>query len=548
MQEMDSGGLVTVESLTARVEILRQSVIEHERRAAGLDTENALLRTDNDRLRKQLAVALRKVFGKSSERRDPAQLYILFESVLDDALKVLIEESRKKAEETPPAERKKRAEAPRGAKAHESVRRERTVKEPAEADRSCGECKQPLQRIGEEVSSSLEWIPGHFVMRETVRGKWACGCGLGTVVTAPLPPKPIAKSIASASFLAHVAVSKYQDHLPLTRQVGIFERSGVTVPQSTLCDWMHRTAGLLRPIYETLKHDVLAGDLLRLDDTRLELQRNSQQLAKKRCYLWEYRNERGTTVFDFTLTRSGAEPARFIGDFRGFIQSDGYAAHDQLFTKDSGRRRCGCWAHVRRRFIEAIDSAPAEASLAVAMIAQLYDVERDARAQGLDPPERGRLRRERCPPIFAALKRMLESWSLNALPKSPLGEAIGYALSQWKTLIVYIEDGRLSIDNNDVEAAIRGIALGRRNHLFVGSEQGGHDAALFYSLIESCKAVGAEPMAYFQDVLARAAELPASELGRLTPAKWQAARAAEAQRLACAATTANPPEPAASAT
>jgi transposase len=525
-------GAATVAELTARVASLHHENDLLRTSNSSLSADNSTLRTDNDRLRAQLSKMLKKVFGKSSERMDAAQLRMAFASLLDEAAKSLLEENRKKAESegenAPAKERRKREEAPRGAAAHESVERKREVVEPAEEKRTCGECKKPLSRIGEDVSSSLEWIPGHFVLVETARGKWACRCGLGTVVTAPLPSKPIEKSIASASFLAHAAVSKYQDHLPLTRQAGIFERAGVTIAVSTLSDWMHETARLLGPIRETLKAEILAGDLVRMDDTRLEMQRNSKGLEKKRCFLWEYRNAAGATVFDFTLTRSGAEPARFLGDFRGLVQSDGYAAHDQLFTNGSGRRRVGCWAHSRRRFVDAMESAPAEASLAVALIARLYDVEREARERALGPAQRSRLRRERCPPIFEMLKCFLDEWSLSALPKSPLGEAVGYALSQWKTLTAYVDDGRLQIDNNEVESAIRGIALGRKNHLFVGSEQGGHDAALFYSLIESCKAAGAEPMAYFQDVLGRVAVVSDAELRALTPARWKADRDAAA--------------------
>ena len=532
VKEMGSGGTATVEALAQRVAALQRAIEEHERRNAALSTENATLRTDNDRLRSQLGSMLKKVFGKSSERQDAAQLSLHFQSLLDDALRAMLEENRPQepalGEEAPPMFCNPRVGARRGAAAHESVAREREVKEPPEAERTCCECKEPLRRIGEDVSSSLDWIPGHFVLKETVRGKWACRCGFGTVVTAPVPPKPIEKSIASASFLAHMAVSKYQDHLPLTRQARIFERDGVTLPVSTLSDWMQETARLLRPVVEALRAEILAGDLVRIDDTRLEMQRNAQKLAKKRCYLWEYRNERGATVFDFTLTRSGAEPLRFLGDFEGFVQGDGYVAHDQLFTKDSGRRRVGCWAHARRRFVGALESAPAEASLALALIGRLYDVDRDADEQELGPEARARLRRERCPLIFEILRRLLDDWSPRALPKSPLGEAVGYALSQWKTLIVYIEDGRLRPDNNDVESAIRGIALGRKNSLFVGSEQGGHDAAVFYSLIESCKAAGVEPMAYFQDVLGRVATISDARLRALTPARWKAERDAVA--------------------
>jgi transposase len=536
MHEADHAGAATVEALNARVLSLQEAITEHERRAAQLCTEIESLKTHNERLRAHLSAALKRVFGRSSEKQSPEQLRMTFASLLDEAAKALLEGTLAKNEAAPaadasPKERKKREEKPRGAAAHPSVRRERETKDPDPADRTCAACKEPLCRIGEDVSSSLEWIPGHFLLKETALGKWACGCGEGGVVTPPAPPKPIAKSIASASFLAHVAVSKYQDHLPLTRLTGIFERVGVTIPISTLADWMHQTASLLGPIRETLKAEILAGDLVRLDDTRLEMQRNSKGEAKKRCYLWEYRDEVGATVFDFTLTRSGAEPARFLEGFRGIIQSDGYSAHDQLFAKNPSRRRAGCWAHARRRMVEAMETAPV-AAVGVALIGRLYDVERDAKIANLGPIDRSRLRRERCPPILAMLRSFLDDWSLTVLPKSPLGEAVGYILSQWQTLQVYVEEGRVAIDNNEVEAAIRGIALGRKSHLFVGSEQGGHDAAVFYTVIESCKAADVEPMAYLQDVIGRAATLSAVQLGTITPARWKADRDAAARTSA----------------
>lgn len=244
--------------------------------------------------------------------------------------------------------------------------------------------------------------------------------------------------------------------------------------------------------------------------------------------MWGYRTPEGVTVFDFSTSRGGEAPKGLLADMTGHVQNDAYVAHDALFAEGSGRIRVGCWAHARRRFVDAIDGEPGRASLAVALIGRLYDVEREAREGNLDAIARARLRQERCPQILAMLHDMLELWAQDTLPKSGLGEAISYALGQWETLELYVKNGRLEIDNMAIERAIRGIALGRRNHLFVGSEQGGHDAALYYTLIESSRSAGVEPTEYLTDVLARIRSTPHNQVASLTPARWKAARDAAA--------------------
>lgn len=509
---------------------LRAALVAAEARNAALVTENAALRTDkerqaeeNDQLRRQLAAILNKVFHKTSEKMDPAQLWMNFASLIDDAQRALLEE-RARAEAKKQAPRKSRERAPRGAAAIDAdVKRERQVVEPREELRRCEACEKGLRRIGEDVSSQLVWVPGHFVLKETVRGKWACTCGMGTVLSEPAPEAVIPRSIATPSLLGHLVVSKYADHLPLHRQVGILRRSGVRLAISTLSDWLHEVAVMLRPVCDVLVADVLASEIVALDDTRLEMQRNSKKLKRKRCFLWGYRTPDGVTVFDFSTSRGGAEPLRFLGSMRGYVQNDAYVAHDGLFTEGSGRVRVGCWAHARRRFVDALDAEPERASLAIALIGRLYDVEREAREGNLDAAARARIREQRCPQILSMLHELLEMWALDTLPKSGLGEAITYTLGQWETLVRYVHDGRLEIDNTAIERAIRGIALGRNNHLFVGSEQGGHDAALFYSLIESCRSAGVEPMAYLVDVIGRIRSTPADQMAALTPARWKVA-------------------------
>ncbi len=507
-----------------------------------LATENAELLTEKEQaqeqtelLRRQLSAMLKKVFHKTSERMDPKQLWMQFESLLDDAQRALLEESAR-GEAKKSAPRKRREEKPRGAGALPEVRRERETAEPPEEDRRCDACSGELRRIGEDVSSQLEWVPGHFVLREVARGKWACGCGLGSVVTELAPKSVIPKSIATPSLLGHLAVSRFADYLPLFRQARIFERAGVKLPTSTLSDWMHQVAVFLAPLRAALARKIARSSIVALDDTRLEMQRNSKKLKRKRCYLWAYRSSSGETVFDFSISRAGTEPLRFLKDMKGHVQGDGYVAHNVLFGPGSGRIRVGCLAHARRKYVDAMDSEPERASLAVALIGRLYDVEREAKERELSAEARCALRRERCPRIFSMLRDLLKVWELEVLPKSGLGEAIGYTLRQWETLLVYVEDGRLEIDNMAIERSIRGVALGRRNSLFVGSERGGHDTALYYSLIESCRSAGVEPMEYLTDVIGRIQDVPESEVDELMPARWKAAR--DAQRAAAAAAAA----------
>jgi hypothetical protein len=267
--------------------------------------------------------------------------------------------------------------------------------------------------------------------------------------------------------------------------------------------------------------DVVASDIVALDDTRLEMQLNSKKQSKKRCFLWGFREPGGTVVFDFSRGRGGATPASFLAPVKGWMQCDDARAHDVLFKGRADRIRVGCWAHVRRKYVYAMDSDPERASLAVALIGRLYDVERKARDGNLGAPARARLRRERCPQVLAMLRDLLEVWQREVLPRSALGEAVGYNLRQWDTLLRYLDDGRVGIDNNPLESVIRGIALDRRNSLFVGSEQGGHDAALFHSIIGSCKGAGVEPMAYLTDVIQRLTADPGADPVQLTPKRWR---------------------------
>ncbi|MGH7162216.1 MAG: IS66 family transposase, partial [Planctomycetota bacterium] len=238
------------------------------------------------------------------------------------------------------------------------------------------------------------------------------------------------------------------------------------------------------------------------------------QRKRREGWLWVYRGKDGETVFDYRPTRARDGPREMLRDFRGFLQRDGYQGYGHLSPEIVS---VGCWAHARRKFFEALPSAKSEAGEAIGLVRRLYDVEDEAK--DLDPLGRVALRREKALPVLAALRARIDAWT--PLPQSPLGDAVGYARSQWSTLVRYVDDGDLAIDNNAVERAIRGVAVGRKNWLFAGSAEGARRAATLYSLVESCKAVGVEPFAYFADVLGRTATAPPREL---TPRAWKAAR------------------------
>jgi hypothetical protein len=326
--------------------------------------------------------------------------------------------------------------------------------------------------------------------------------------------------------LAQVLVSKYADHLPLYRQSRIFGRHGIDLPRSTLCDWVAVCAEEFEPIVAELKKAVRASKAVQADETPITVLESHNRKRRSQGWLWVYRGLPGETVFDFRPTRARDGPREFLRDFQGYLQRDGYQGYGGLPAEIV---EVGCWAHARRYFFEARPSAEAEATRALELIGRLYAVERAAKELSAD--ERAALRRERALPVLAQLRECLEAWKAEALPRSDFGKAVAYALAQWPTLVRYVEDGDLQIDNNAVERAIRGVAVGRKNWLFAGSYAGGKRAAILYTLIESCKAAGVEPFAYFADVLARTATASPKEL---TPRAWKAARdqAAEAETTA----------------
>lgn len=394
---------------------------------------------------------------------------------------------------------------------------------------ACPACGGRLRRIGEDVTESLDYVPGRFKVVRHLREAFSCRA-CETVVQAPAPFHAIARGRAGPGLLAHIAVAKFDDHLPLYRQAEIYARDGVTLQTSTLSGWMGATAAALAPLADLLRTEVIAGsDVLHGDDTTVPILAPGAGKTKT-GRLWAYvRDERPhggarppAAVFFASPDRKGERPLTHLAAFSGVLQADGYAGFNGLYE---GRRPGGalieaaCWAHTRRKFFDVhARTGSAVAFEALERIGAIYEVERSV--SGMPPDERLRQRQARSKPLAAALK----AWAETILPQlsggSDLAKAFRYMLVRWTALTRVFDDGRIALDNNPAERALRSVAIGRKNYLFAGSARGAERAAAFYTLIETAKLNGLDPEAYLRDVLTRLADHPAKRLAELLPWNW----------------------------
>jgi transposase len=484
----------------------------------------------------QLALLRRYQFGRRSEQMDPAQFLLGFAELMQEAEAPLPPPAPPAAQPKPNGHGRKPlpAELPRD-------RVEHTL--PPE-DLICKKCGLPLEWIGEEVTEQLDYVPASFVARQHARAKYACKRGCQEmVVTAPLPAQPIEKGLPGPGLLAHVVVSKFADHIPLYRQEGIAARQGVDLSRSTLSDWMDRAAELAGPVVRAMVHEVLTSKVIHTDDTPVRVLDVTLKGRTRTGRLWAYvgDEEHPYVVFDYSPTRERKWPEQFLGDWRGYLQADAFAGYDAMFARD-GVIEVACWAHARRKFFDAQGTDRERALGGLEFVRRLYAVEAEADEGRLDAAGRTALRQEKARPILADFRRWLDAQVPSVLPKSPLGDAIGYAIDQWAALNRYLDDGDLDIDNNAAENILRLVALGRKNWLFLGSDEGGHRAAILYSLIATCKRHGVEPFAYLRDLFERVATHPASAIAALFPQNWKAAHE-EAQATKSAETAPPAPSP-----
>ena len=481
--------------------------------------ENAKKVSEIERLRNRIQLLLRRYYGPRAERYDPNQaLLIAKEMLASPAVEDAPPPEKEEVEEAKPRRRKRRSRR----EARRELPRKR-VEHPVPAeDLVCGCCGEARTKIGEDVSEEIEYEPASVFVIEHVKPKYACRKCEDGVMTAPTPPRVIEKGVPGPGMLAHVAVSKYVDHLPLNRQESIFERHGLRIARSTLCDWVAATASILDPLCKAMKAEVLASHVLHTDDTPVPvLDRALDRTRTGRLWVYVGDEAHPFTVFDYTTSRRRDGPVAFLQGYAGYLQADAYGGYDGIYA-GGDVIEVACWAHARRKLFEARTSDPARGHAALARIKELYKVEHDAKEMSSD--ERRALRQERSKPVLAEFRAWLEAERPKVLPRSPMGGAIGYALSNWAALERYTEDGDLDPDNNEAERAIRAIAIGRKNWLFCGSDNGGRTAATLVSICASCKRHGVNPWAYMRDVLVRVSTEPASRVRELLPDRWKAER------------------------
>jgi transposase len=477
-------------------------------------------RAEIAKLKFQLARYRRAEFGRSSEQlaREVEQLELAIEALETDQAERLaiaspaaagVVESAVEAQK--PARRPLPDHLPREEVFHP-------------ADHACPSCGGALRRIGEDVTETLDYVPGRFKVVRHVREKLSCRA-CDTVVAAPAPDHAIARGRAGAGLLAHIVVSKYDDHLPLYRQGEIYAREGVILETSTLSGWVGATAAALQPLVDALAADVVASDTLHVDDTPVPVLAPGTGKTKT-GRLWVYvRDERpfaGTrppaALFRYSADRKGEHPRAHLKEFAGVIHADGYAGFNELFA---GNRitEAACWAHVRRKFfdVHAATASPI-AKQALDHIGQLYGVEKTI--SGLPPEHRRRERQQRSKPIAEALAAWADEIVRRLSRKSELAAAFRYMRGRRTALGRCFDDGRLALDNNPAERALRCVAIGRKNYLFAGSDAGGRRAAALYSLIETAKLGGLDPQRYLTDVLVRIADHPARAIAQLLPWNW----------------------------
>jgi transposase len=506
-------------TLLARIEDQAEVATRHQQALAERDAELArraeIIVGQNatiEALKQHLAQLRRWRFGKQSEQLSPDQL-LLWQEGLDQDIAAAEQQLAQLAPPAKPAAKRqpKRTPLPPELPRVDCLHDLETC--------TCGQCGIELTRIGEEVSEQLDYIPARFQVRRHIRPKYACR-QCDTVVSAPMPAQVIDKGLPSASLLAQVLAAKYLDHQPLYRQSGIYGRLGVELPPSTLCGWVGQSEVWLLPLVDRLTHHLLAGRVLHADETTVPVIAPGKGRTAT-GYLWAYHSQGDAlhpiVVFDYAPDRKKCHPQAFLQGWSGTLQVDGYSGYAELFRQ--GRvEDAYCWAHCRRKLFDINETAKSPvAQHALATIAQLYAIE--AEIKTLPAADKAQIRQQRAGPILAAFQPWLTAVHAQLAPGSGLAKAILYTLKRWPGLVRYLTDGDLAIDNNPIERAIRGIALGRKNWLHAGSDAGGRRAAMVYSLLETAKLNGLEPYAWLADVLEKLPTWPASRIDELLPFK-----------------------------
>jgi transposase len=516
------------EALIARIkeEAARQLETQAERHAA--------------ELKATVAAILRRYYGPRSESFDPRQLLLFGQRIEDASLdQASIEDE---AGEQLVTRRIKNRDKHGRQLLPECLERIEIEHDLEDARKACPACGCQRERIGAEVSEQLEYFPASFKVLKHVRHKYACTkCDSEgyppNIQSAAKPAQPIDRGLPGPSLLAYVTVSKLGDHLPLYRLENIFARQKVHVARSTMCAWMRAAGELVLPLVERMATRVRQSRVVHSDDTTVPIQSPVQKQCRKGrvwCYLGDEENP--YTVYDYTPNRKRDGPATWLAGFSGYLQADAYGGYDGIYHAQ-GVTEVACWAHARRKFYDAQDSDAKRAAEMLALVGELYRIERDLKeacagawSELARDEQHARIvavRAECAVPVLEKIKAWLDTEGEIVLPRSPMAAAITYAKNQWQALNVYTTQGFLNIDNNAAERALKRVAIGRKNWLFAGNDAAAENHARLWSLIASCERHGIDPQRYLTSVLAKIGTTPAEELGQFLPDVWKADDTAE---------------------
>ncbi|HSW46192.1 MAG TPA: IS66 family transposase [Phycisphaerae bacterium] len=504
-----------------QAEVLRRQTRDLQEQNDRLDEQRKQLERDTMLLEHQLHLLLKRAYGPRADRIDAAQLLLDFADLL---------ESRPVNPADLPCQTSVQTVTRRVRRGRRNLARledleviQKVIDLPDE-QKPCPCCGTVRRRMGEDKRWLLELIPAKLVRIEEIRCKYVCcACEEAAAETGPQivvaekPTAPIDKGLAGPGLLAHVATSKFADFLPLYRLEAFFERLGVHIDRATMCVWMRDIAELALPLYQLMVRRVLASHLIATDDTVLPMLAPGKT---KKARIWIYRGDDGHpyNVFDFTISRTRDGPARFLKDYHGVLQADAYGGYEGICV-GGGIIQAGCWAHGRRKFVDTQSLAPAITGPALALIGQLFDIERAA--EGLSPQEHLALRRQKSVPVLDQLHERLIAWKDGLLPKHPVAAAVGYVLNQWGPLTAFTRDPAIRLDNNLAEQQMKRIAMGRKAFLFVGNERGGQTAAILSSLTSTCRRHEIDPQRYLTQLLVNLPSTPLSRLDQWLPDVWK---------------------------
>lgn len=497
---------------------------------AALQGEYSAVQAENRELKWQVAQLKKQLFGPSADRAKLPESYSS-EQVLLSIFPPPAEPPATQEVILPPSE-DAAAPTPQRPRRRPEIKELATETQRIEpAEKTCEHCGREKCEIGCEKCERLEYIPAKIIRCIIERPKLACPCGEGKVSIAPPPPAPIEKGLPGPGLLAHVVLSKYEDHSPLYRQQQQLARLGVHIPRSTLCDWIEKSAELLQPVVRVIKEQLLASSYLQVDETPVKLMDPEVQGKCATGFLWVAGQPGGDVLFEFKTRRNKESALELLGGFSGFLQRDGYGVYGSIVRDRPDITPVGCLAHGRRKFVEALSDEPKEAGWFVGEFRKLYLIERHARDEQMSHTQRHELRQKLAVPIWATMTHRLDELLQKQpfLPKSPMGKALSYGSAEWKAWQVYLSDGRLEIDNNLTENAIRPSAVGKKNWLFIGHPEAGWRSAVIYSILVTCRRHGIDSWDYLRDIFTRLPGATNQQIADFTPARWKELRTAQIQ-------------------